>query len=124
MRAIGEPKGKTPAQVALNWCVSLGWPGGCERGHGRCSHRSALGHGRLQLLAQPASQPPLPLPARVRARRVICKGALPIPGAKNRRQVEEISGALGWRLDEGEVAELEAQAAKVATPTGAPFENW
>lgn len=42
--------------------------------------------------------------------RVICKGALPIPGAKNKRQVDEIAGALGWRLEAGEVAELEAQA--------------
>jgi len=74
MRAVGEPKGKSPAQVALNW--------------------------------------------------LLCKGVVPIPGAKNKRQVDEISGAWGWRLEEGEVLELEKAASKVETPTGAPFENW
>ena len=33
----------------------------------------------------------------------ICKGALPIPGAKNARQVKEAAGALGWRLTADEV---------------------
>lgn len=33
----------------------------------------------------------------------ICKGALPIPGAKNERQVKEAAGALGWRLTPDEV---------------------
>lgn len=55
---------------------------------------------------------------------IICKGALPIPGAKTRRQVEEIAGAVGWRLDDGEVVELEKAANRVETPMGAPFENW
>lgn len=74
MRAIGQPRGKSPAQVALNW--------------------------------------------------LLCKGVVPIPGAKNAKQVEEIAGAMGWRLEEGEVLELEKAADKVATPLGAPFENW
>jgi diketogulonate reductase-like aldo/keto reductase len=55
---------------------------------------------------------------------VICKGALPIPGAKNKRQVDEIAGAVGWRLEEGEILELEKAADKIPTPLGAPFENW
>ena len=38
---------------------------------------------------------------------VICKGALPIPGAKNAGQALENSGALGWRLTEDEVAKLD-----------------
>jgi aryl-alcohol dehydrogenase-like predicted oxidoreductase len=38
---------------------------------------------------------------------LICKGALPIPGAKSARQAEENAGALGWRLDESEVAGLD-----------------
>jgi aryl-alcohol dehydrogenase-like predicted oxidoreductase len=38
---------------------------------------------------------------------VICKGALPIPGAKNAEQALENSGALGWRLTEDEVANLD-----------------
>jgi aryl-alcohol dehydrogenase-like predicted oxidoreductase len=37
----------------------------------------------------------------------ICKGALPIPGAKNARQAEENAGALGWKLTEEEVAKLD-----------------
>jgi diketogulonate reductase-like aldo/keto reductase len=55
---------------------------------------------------------------------IICKGALPIPGAKNKRQVDEIAGAVGWRLSDGEVTELERTADKIASPLGAPFENW
>lgn len=38
----------------------------------------------------------------------LCKGALPIPGAKNARQAEENAGALGWRLTPDEVAALDA----------------
>ncbi|KAF6250865.1 NADP-dependent oxidoreductase domain-containing protein [Scenedesmus sp. NREL 46B-D3] len=74
MRAVGQSRGKSPAQVALNW--------------------------------------------------VICKGAVPIPGAKNKKQVDEIAGAVGWRLEEGEIAELEKASDRIVTPMGAPFENW
>lgn len=38
---------------------------------------------------------------------VICKGALPIPGAKNVRQAEENAGGAGWSLNEEEVARLD-----------------
>ncbi len=74
LRAVGKERGKTPAQVALNW--------------------------------------------------TICKGALPIPGAKSAKQVQEIAGAVGWRLSEGEVLELEKASDRIAPPLGAPFENW
>jgi len=37
----------------------------------------------------------------------ICKGTLPIPGAKNAKQAEENAGALGWRLTEEEVERLD-----------------
>ena len=37
----------------------------------------------------------------------ICKGTLPIPGAKNARQAEENAGALGWKLTEDEVEKLD-----------------
>jgi aryl-alcohol dehydrogenase-like predicted oxidoreductase len=58
MQEIGEAHdGKTPAQVAINWCI--------------------------------------------------CKGAVPIPGAKTARQAGENAGSLGWRLDDEEVAELD-----------------
>ena len=38
---------------------------------------------------------------------VICKGALPIPGAKNAAQALQNAGALGWRLTEEEVVKLD-----------------
>ena len=38
---------------------------------------------------------------------VICKGALPIPGAKNDTQAMQNAGALGWRLSGDEVAKLD-----------------
>jgi pyridoxine 4-dehydrogenase len=38
----------------------------------------------------------------------ICKGAIPIPGAKNARQAQDNVGALGWRLTEEQVAALDA----------------
>ena len=58
MQEIGEAHGgKTPAQVAINWCI--------------------------------------------------CKGAVPIPGAKTSRQADENAGGAGWRLDEDEVAALD-----------------
>jgi aryl-alcohol dehydrogenase-like predicted oxidoreductase len=47
-------------------------------------------------------------PAQVALNWVMCKGALPIPGAKNVRQAEENAGALGWRLSGQEVAALDA----------------
>ena len=43
----------------------------------------------------------------------ICKGSIPIPGAKNLVQAEQNIGALGWALSEGEVAELDKAAASV-----------
>ena len=43
----------------------------------------------------------------------ICKGALPIPGAKNARQAQENAGALGWRLTADEVAALDAASDRV-----------
>ena len=43
----------------------------------------------------------------------MCKGAIPIPGAKNLKQAKENLGALGWRLSAGEVAALEEAAEKV-----------
>ncbi len=39
-------------------------------------------------------------------------------------QVAEIAGALGWRLSDAEVAELDALSSKIPSSTGAPFENW
>jgi len=38
---------------------------------------------------------------------LICKGVVPIPGAKNIRHVLDNAGALGWRLTDDEIAELD-----------------
>uniref|UniRef100_A0A7S3VNR4 NADP-dependent oxidoreductase domain-containing protein n=1 Tax=Dunaliella tertiolecta TaxID=3047 RepID=A0A7S3VNR4_DUNTE len=73
LQAIGNERQKTPAQVALNWCI--------------------------------------------------CKGALPIPGVKNARQAEECAGALGWRLSEGEVMELDRVSAGLPQIPGVTLES-
>ncbi|HUO49405.1 MAG TPA: aldo/keto reductase [Acidimicrobiales bacterium] len=49
-------------------------------------------------------------PSQVALNWVTAKGALPIPGAKNKAQAQENAGALGWSLAEDEVAELDAAA--------------
>ena len=75
MMAVGaEHGGKTPAQVALNWCL--------------------------------------------------CKGTVPIPGAKNARQAASAAGALGWRLTGAEVDELDAVSRRIPTGLGFPTETW
>jgi pyridoxine 4-dehydrogenase len=58
LKRIAEARGKTAAQVALNW--------------------------------------------------ILCKGALPIPGAKSPEQARENAAALGWRLTAAEIAQLES----------------
>jgi aryl-alcohol dehydrogenase-like predicted oxidoreductase len=49
-------------------------------------------------------------PGQVALAWIIAKGAVPIPGAKNRQQAEENAGALGWRMDDAELAELDSVA--------------
>ncbi|PRW59845.1 2,5-didehydrogluconate reductase [Chlorella sorokiniana] len=49
-------------------------------------------------------------PAQVALNWLICKGAVPIPGAKSATQAQSNVGALGWRLTEGDVAELDELA--------------
>ena len=46
-------------------------------------------------------------PSQVALNWLICKGSVPIPGAKNVRQAEENAGALGWRLSDEQVAILD-----------------
>jgi aryl-alcohol dehydrogenase-like predicted oxidoreductase len=45
---------------------------------------------------------------------IICKGALPIPGAKNAAQAQQNAGALGWKLTEAEIARLDAASDEIA----------
>jgi pyridoxine 4-dehydrogenase len=54
----------------------------------------------------------------------ICKGTIPIPGAKNTAQARQNLGAMGWYLDDGEVTELDKEAAKVKkTMVQNPFQS-
>lgn len=41
----------------------------------------------------------------------LCKGTIPIPGAKSRSQARENIGAIGWQLDAGEIETLDRAAA-------------
>jgi aryl-alcohol dehydrogenase-like predicted oxidoreductase len=45
---------------------------------------------------------------------VICKGALPIPGAKNAKQASENSGAIGWTLTNQEVEQLDEMSDSIS----------
>jgi aryl-alcohol dehydrogenase-like predicted oxidoreductase len=47
------------------------------------------------------------IPAQVALNWLICKGTLPIPGAKTGKQAEQNAGALGWRLTAEEVKALD-----------------
>ncbi len=54
-------------------------------------------------------------PAQVSLNWLMCKGAVPIPGAKNLRQAQENFGALGWRLTDEEVTRLDEGSEKVTS---------
>ena len=45
---------------------------------------------------------------------VICKGTLPIPGAKNVGQLEQNAGAVGWRLSEEEMHKLDELSDRIS----------
>ncbi len=52
-------------------------------------------------------------PAQVALNWVICKGAVPIVGVKNKRQAQENAGALHWRLTKNEVTALDETSERV-----------
>ncbi len=54
---------------------------------------------------------------------IICKGAIPIPGARTVAQFKDNLGAMDWRLSKKEVAALECQADKVKGFEGAGFKR-
>ena len=55
----------------------------------------------------------------------MCKGTLPIPGAKNAQQAAELAGAMGWRMSDDQVSALDKESDKVTVSAqGAPFEQW
>lgn len=49
-------------------------------------------------------------PSQVALRWIMAKGAVPIPGAKNRSQAEQNAGALGWELSAADEAALDRVA--------------
>jgi pyridoxine 4-dehydrogenase len=51
-------------------------------------------------------------PSQIALNWCICKGTIPIPGAKSVEQARQNIGALGWKLDAGEVSELDRAAMK------------
>jgi len=53
-------------------------------------------------------------PAQVALNWIICKGALPIPGAKTGKQAAENSGAIGWRLTLEEINLLDEMSDDVS----------
>ena len=53
-------------------------------------------------------------PAQVALNWVICKGAMPIPGAKNARHARSNAGAMGWRLRDEEISELDELSLRVS----------
>jgi aryl-alcohol dehydrogenase-like predicted oxidoreductase len=52
-------------------------------------------------------------PGQVALNWLICKGALPIPGAKTAGQAEQNAGAMGWRLTAEEIQALELTSDKI-----------
>jgi pyridoxine 4-dehydrogenase len=40
----------------------------------------------------------------------MCKGTIPIPGAKSVKQMEDNLGSMGWKLNDSEVIELDQVA--------------
>jgi aryl-alcohol dehydrogenase-like predicted oxidoreductase len=54
-------------------------------------------------------------PAQVALNWLMCKGAVPIPGAKNLPQAQENFGAVGWKLTDEEVARLDEVSKRVTS---------
>ena len=48
--------------------------------------------------------------AQVALNYIVCKGAIPIPGARTAEQLVDNAGAMGWRLSDTEVSLLETAA--------------
>jgi len=92
-----------------------------------CVAWCALGDGRI--CAQPEKRASLPLPVRVCAERVenvaqrlgrspqqvalnwcMCKGTIPLAGTTKQKNMAGNAGAVGWRLSDDDIAELDAVA--------------
>jgi aryl-alcohol dehydrogenase-like predicted oxidoreductase len=64
-------------------------------------------HAALAALLREIAQAHGKTPSQAALNWVLCKGALPIPGARDAQHVRENAGALGWRLTEDEVKKLD-----------------
>jgi aryl-alcohol dehydrogenase-like predicted oxidoreductase len=53
-------------------------------------------------------------PSQVALNWIVCKGAVPIPGAKNPLQAGENAGAMGWRLEAAEVEALDQASENIS----------
>ncbi|HUC05414.1 MAG TPA: aldo/keto reductase [Acidimicrobiales bacterium] len=60
-------------------------------------------------------------PSQVALNWITAKGAVPIPGAKNRMQAEENAGALGWTMQPGEASSLDEAALLVKESLSSRF---
>ena len=69
----------------------------------------------VKALAETGEQHGGKTPAQVALNWLICKGAVPIPGAKNARQAADNAGALGWKLNEAEVLRLDELSARIGS---------
>lgn len=81
-------------------------PPGVRRRRLRPRYLESLGH-LIGLMREIGSAHAEKSPAQVALNWAMCKGTVPIPGAKNRRQAKENAGALGWKLSEGEMDALD-----------------
>jgi pyridoxine 4-dehydrogenase len=54
---------------------------------------------------------------------IVSKGAIPIPGCRTVSQLEDNLGAMGWRLSEAEMKDLELKADKLPNFDGAGFKR-
>jgi aryl-alcohol dehydrogenase-like predicted oxidoreductase len=72
----------------------------------------------VQILRETGRQHNGKTPSQVALNWLICKGAVPIPGAKNPHQAQDNGGALGWRLSEAEIAALDEASARAIGAKG------
>jgi pyridoxine 4-dehydrogenase len=78
---------------------------------GMRGHRAASAEKSLLLCLEEVAQFRNKTMSQVAINWCICKGTIPIPGAKNVEQARENIGALGWELNVSEIAELDRAAA-------------
>jgi len=67
----------------------------------------------VRVLAETGARHGGKTPAQVALNWLISKGTVPIPGAKNARQAADNAGALGWKLDEAEIQQLDELSERI-----------